>query len=74
MYLHRKRVELPLDLFGTPTWLLWCQVRNTPLTETISFPLKDTHNDNDAELARKLHENEKGLRARRQTARKPVVG
>jgi len=32
----------------------------------------DTHNAKDAELARKLHENEKNLRARRQTARKPV--
>lgn len=43
--------------------------------ETIKyFLLKDTHNADDAELARKLHENEKGLRARRQAARKPVVG
>ena len=38
------------------------------------FLLKDTHNADDAELARKLYENEKGLRARRQAARKPVVG
>ncbi|KAL9982440.1 hypothetical protein ACROYT_G004480 [Oculina patagonica] len=32
----------------------------------------DTHDANDAELARKLHENENGLRTRRQTTRKPV--
>ena len=38
------------------------------------FILKDTHDANDAELARKLHENENGLRKRRQTAKKPVVG
>lgn len=38
-----------------------------------SFLLKGTDDVNDAELARKLHENEKGLRARRQVTKKPVV-
>ena len=40
----------------------------------LQFLLKDAHDVNDAELARKLHENERGLRARRQTtARKSAV-
>ena len=37
------------------------------------FLFKGSDDVNDAELARKLHENEKGLRTRRQTTQKPVV-
>ena len=39
----------------------------------LSFLVKNTYDGNDAALARKLHENENG-RARRQAAKKPVVG
>lgn len=51
-----------------------CQKHSVETIINKYFLLKDTHNADDAELARKLHENEKGLRARRQAARKPVVG